>query len=429
MQKLIIFLSSFLLFSATRATLTKKLKEKLFEPKDCLPKLIENYTFSSAPSRSIQSDETMLQLCPNLHESCCLKNNLNDLHQLVLDAIQSLKSFEQQYTYLVESIFNASQANLNHFESAFRKKVMGDDAEEMTEEEFEEDEEVIQLKKAVEYVITHRSVIKEDLESAIKIYISVNSRYACALCNRENLFSFKNIHSRNPTLMLDMAQCTHIVSEPNILSMFRIDNHTGYLYTIIRAMSFIENGSAPNDTFLTDDELSNLPGIIKECQEGSNFIRKSECQSLCMGLKFLNENPFYNIQKSIVAGSLLVDHYIKGLPKKDEKQLNIEYEDYANKIAKIFFLMPHKKSPYLVERFDKLYTWNSGWNIMSFEMNIEAPVKKTSRVSEEEFILRAVRKPQELFEVSKKDVPYVQDNFSGIRSITMMIVTFLALSN
>lgn len=426
MQKIIIFLSSIVLLGTTRATLTQKLKEKLFEPKDCLPKLIENYTFSSAPARSIQSDENMLQLCPNLHESCCLKNNLNDLHQLVLDAISSLDNFQKQYVYLLDGIHHANQKNIDHFLKAFTQKVNGDDPEEVEEEE---DEEVVRLKEALEYVNTHSSVIKEDLEAAIQLYISINSRYACALCNRENLFSFKNIHSRNPTVMLDLAQCKQIVSEPNLLSMFRIDNHTGYLYTIIRAMSFIEKGSSPTDTFLSAEELSNFPQLIRECQDGSNFINKTECQSLCMGLKFFNENPFYNIQKSIIAGSLLVDHYIKGQAKKDPKELNIEYEEYEKKIAKVFFLMPHLKSPYLVERFDKLFTWNSGWNIMNFEMNYELPIKKASVVSEDEFILRAVRKPQDLFEIVKKNVPYVEENSSRILTSVILLVSFFVLAN
>ena len=425
MNKLIIFLSSILLLSTVQATLTKRLKEKLFEPKNCLPRIIENYTYSNAPSYSIQSDEAMLELCPNLHESCCLKNNLNDLHQLVLDAISSLNSFESQYKYLIESIFNATSNNLESFITKFKTKIQGDNIEEFDEE----DEDLVQLKAALEYVNSHRSVILEDLESSIALYISVNSRYACAICNRENLFSFKNMKSRNPTLMLDLAQCKNIVSDPHILSMFRIDNHTGYLYTIIRAMALVENGTAPNDKFLSDEELSNLPNLISTCQEGSNFTSKSECQSLCLSLKFFNENPFYAIQKSIVAGSLLVDHYIKGRPKKDQKELNIEYEEYVNKIVKVFFLMPHKKSPYMIERFDKLYSWNSGWNIMNFEMNYDVPVKKVIRSDEEDFVLRAARKPEEMFEIIVKNIPMVDDNSTRIISFVIMAVTFLIFSN
>merc|ERR1712137_689782 len=112
-------------------------------------------------------------------------------------------------------------------------------------------------------------------------------------------------------------------------------------------------------------------------------------------------------------------------PKKGPKELNIEYEEYEKRIAKVFFLMPHKKSPYMIENFDKLYSWNSGWNIMNFEMNYEVPVKKVIRSDDEDFVLRAARKPEEMFEIMVKNIPLVNDNSTQIVSFAIMVVAFL----
>lgn len=424
MNNTIIFISLILLTSSINTTLTAKLKGKIFTPKDCLPRVIETYVASKAPSQSLKSDDSMLELCPDLHESCCLKNNLNDLHSLVLDGIKSLRSFEHEYNYVMQTINKASDLTVEKFIKDFAQKING--VMDIVDDE-EEDPKVTKLRESINYIKKNESLISEDLKSAIEMVISVNSRFGCAICNRENLFSFKNMKTKSPSLILDMAQCKNIFSDKRAMSIFLLDHHTTYLYETIVAMAFVENGSSPSDTFLTKDEISNLPSLIEKCKDDSNFITNLECQSLCLGMKFFNENPFYNIQKQITAGNIMIDHYFKGLQKKSKVELNQEYENLEKKIVKRFFVMPHLPVTFLIENFPKQFSWNSGWNIMSFEMNFNTEVKHVENKNLEDFILKAPRTEQELFQVTSSSVNFVQDDESESSKIINYFVSFLLL--
>jgi hypothetical protein len=231
--------------------------------------------------------------------------------------------------------------------------------------------------------------------------------------------------TKNPNLLLDLAQCKPIFEEPQIMSLFRLDNHSGYMYSIIRAMAYIEKGSAPHDTFITEDELSNMPAMIEDCVQDTNFIQKISCQQLCMSSKFFNGNPFLDLQKNTIAGRLLSDHYLLGHNKMDQKELNETYERMEEDIVRRLFVMPHKKSPFVIEIFKQTYKWNSGWNIMNFEMNYNEEVKPMKKQTEEEFILRAVRNPEELFEVFNKNIPFVNEDSSSIWTFGFMIISFI----
>jgi len=427
MSKFIIFISSMLLMSTLNATLTKRLKEKIFEPKECFPKIIETYTFSSAPSRSIQSDETMLKLCPTLQESCCLKNNLNDIHKLVLDSVNSMKSFKKEFLYIINAVGKAKQERIDKLIKDLTLKLNGNMI--LDDEEVDEDlKEIRDLKEALEYVSSNQSVIAEDLETSIDYFISINSRFGCAICNRENMHSFENVKTKHPTLLLDMTQCKQIFENPSILAYYRLDHHSSFLYTIIRSMAIVEKGDAPRDSFITEDELSNIPTMIENCLQDTNFISKLECQSLCVSSKFFNGNPFLDLQKNTIAGRILSDHYLLGHTKLDQKELNQTYERMENEILKRLFVMPHKKSPFIIEFFERKYKWNSGWNIMNFEMVYDESFKPVKKQSIEEFILRAVRHPEELFESPQKSIPFVNEESSKIWTISLMLISFIMFS-
>ena len=197
-------------------------------------------------------------------------------------------------------------------------------------------------------------------------------------------------------------------------------------------MSFVENGSAPHEKYLNEEELSNLPYLIKTCQEEANFASKLECQSLCKGMKFLNENPFYDIQKQVIAGRLLIDFYLKGGKKKSSSELNEEYEALSKDMVKPFFVMPHLPSPFLIETFEKNSTWNDGWNIMNFEMNYNSFVKNVENKNLEEFILKAPRTAEELFQITTRSIQFVEDEESESTKIVGFFITailFFMFSN
>ena len=434
MNKFIIFISISLLFTPSMNTLTSKLKEKMFKPKDCLPRIIETYVSSNAPSQSIQSDEIMLELCPDLHESCCLKNNLNDLHALVLKGIKGLQTFQNQFEYVVLTIQQASEPTVNQFIQQFIAKEKGSQELNFEDEEEEEQESknLIALREAFEYIKNNHKIILEDLNSAVEMVISTNSRFGCAVCNRENLFSFKNMHSKNPVLKLDMNQCNSIFSDERVMSIFNLDHHTMFLYEIIKSLAFVENGSSPHEKFLSEKELSNLPKLMELCKQEANFITKMECQSLCKGMKFLNGNPFYEIQRQMIAGRVIIDFYLKGGKKKTETELNIEYEALKNEIVKPFFVMPHLPSPFLIENFETDFTWNDGWNIMNFEMNYNSFVKNVENKNLEEFILKAPRTAEELFQITTRSIQFVEDEESESTKIVGFFITailFFMFSN
>ena len=438
MRTTFIFISLLILrASCSNLTLSKKLKDRLFEPKDCLPKIIETYTASNAPQRSVQSDESMLALCPHLQESCCLKNNLNDLHALVVDSVDALKTFENQYKYLVDTVNNASpstvQGLLKKLEEKFQANLANEILDDEEEESYEEPKEVGVLRDAVEYIQTNKRAIASDLALAIEFVIATNSRFGCALCDRENLYSFKNMKTRKPTLVLDMAQCKEIFDDDRVFSLYRLDVHTRAVYDLVRSMMLLEKGSAPNDTFLSEEEFSNLTQLAESCKEDLQFIQKPECQNLCTELQFLNGNPFFHIEKSVIAGALVIDTYFKNKANMSEQELNQEYEKLEERVVRQLFIMPHLKDTIHIEFLEKELSWNNGWNIMKFEMNWETATQPVINKKMEDYILRAVRSPEELFQKTNRDVAYVESrsdsNSSKIVSYIILALTFFLYSN
>ena len=426
MRSFIIFICSMVLIGSSWAMLSQKLKEKIFSPKECHPKIIETYTASNAPRYSVQSDESMLELCPNLQESCCSKNNLNDLHVLVLDAVKSLKSFEEKYTGLVSDIVQADEEVVEEFIGKFKVKAGLDDQEDEFAEEFEE---VVVLQNAINYLKQNKSVILEDLNASIEFVVSVNSRFGCGVCNRDNLYSFSNMKSREPKLQLDMSQCRNIFDDPRAISLFRLDMHTNYVYEVTKAMVIVERGSSPSDHFMSEDELSNIPSLIENCMEESNFLKLHECRNLCMSMKFFNANPFFNIEKSVIAGYILSGTIFKKRPKLSEAELNIEYERFEKEIVKRLFVMPHEGSAFHIEFFETEFKWKSGWNLMNFEMNYDSVTKPMVKKTMEDFILRAVRSPKEFFENTPSKLPHVDSNSSKILSFLITALVLLVFSN
>ena len=127
------------------------------------------------------------------------------------------------------------------------------------------------------------------------------------------------------------------------------------------------------------------------------------------------------------AGNIMIDHYFKGLQKKSKVELNQEYENLEKRIVKRFFVMPHLPVTFLIENFPKQFSWNSGWNIMSFEMNFNTEVKHVENKNLEDFILKAPRTEQELFQVTSSSVNFVQDDESESSKIINYFVSFLLL--
>ena len=96
----------------------------------------------------------MLELCPDLHESCCLKNNLNDLHSLVLDGIKSLRSFEHEYNYVMQTINKASDLTVEKFIKDFAQKINGV-MDIVDDEEEKEDPKVTKLRESINLSLIH----------------------------------------------------------------------------------------------------------------------------------------------------------------------------------------------------------------------------------------------------------------------------------
>ena len=346
-----------------------------YSPKKCFARLTQFYTNSEGLEESIESDEAILSVCPGLKESCCSKETLKGLQALAVQSVEALEEFKKQYSYLVTTIGGASQSVLKSISKQLQEKFKEQVDEEDEDFVSEIPEEATVFNQAAAYIKKNKSAILKNLESAVAFVESTNSRFGCAVCHPENQYSFQNMKSKKPTLVLDMAQCKDIYSDPRVLSLFKVDADTKYVYDVITSLILLDNDSGPNEVFLTEEEVEGVPAFVQDCLEGNNFFTKESCKHLCKDLNFLNGNPFYGIESAIISGYLYIDVYFKRAKKKEYEELLQEFTNLEHKIKKKYFIMPLLKNDFYIETFEKNLAWNSGWNIMNFQMNYNVPLQ------------------------------------------------------
>ena len=399
MLKTIIFILLSTTTLAVKESMKSKLKRDIFESKECHSKLVEMYVPSSAPGYSLQSDEEMLEICPFLNESCCYKSNLEEIHDMMLDRAEKLQKFEMKFIYLVSTITNADKNIKNQFILKYADSLKAKNGSE--DEEAEEDPKVTALKDNLKFVEDNESVIIDNLKVAIEYVTSVNSRYGCALCDRDNHFEFKNMKSKNPEIRIDMAQCKQILSNDKAMKVFTVDMHTGYLFEIIKVMTILRKGFSPSDTFLSSEELENMPLIIKKCSQGSNFSSDNQCQKVCMNFDFFNKDVFYGIERTIIAGSLMVNTFLKNEEEPSDSDMNKEYDLMIKEFVHPFYMIPKiSQNKFYLETMPQYYSWNSGWNIMKHQINLKGSTISTPEVIDniKKFMLKAIQNPGDLFQ-------------------------------
>ena len=433
MIKTIIFTLMLSLTNCIGDTMMAKLKKDTMVQHQCFPKIIEVYINSKSPDYALEPDATMKSICPKLMHSCCYKSNLEAIHDSVLETTQKMELFERSFKSVVSTIANAKGLNTTKFIADFQNNVDSNWEEDKEEEgeKWTEHREVTDLKKSIEYVQSNESELLNDLHKGVTYLNSINSRYACALCEQENHMNFKNIQSRNPSVLLDMSQCAAILT-PEAISIFKVDNHMTYVYRIIQSMTKLRNGHSPNDYFMTDNELLNIVPMMKNCAKDQNYLTDSKCQSICKSVKFFNQNVFLDIQKTVIAGSLLVNNYFQSVPMLNDSEMNIEYEKDIKRIVARFYVTPASKPDMLIENFPVTMYWGTGWNLMKqeFVMSDKPLLTKKIREGIKDYILKNIDSPDQFFEKTNQRPPKflkagLNDESQSIRGVALLLSVFM----
>jgi hypothetical protein len=348
------------------------LRQELFKPKKCIPSIIEIYISGKASRETIQSDQEMLSICPDLEESCCTRSNLKEMSDLANDRIQKNNELTDMFNSIIKTIRDSSDSNINNlfFDLIkFENPSTYEDAKSFDQiSDYTDSHNMQRLKAGIEYIKGHDEMIIQDVKDATEYVNELSSRFGCSVCKSENVFSIKNINTKKPSIVLDMKQCQSIFSDPKYLSLFAMDMHMSKMFDILYVIATMRNGRAPNDEFITEDEFRNIPDLVKKCNEGTNFLKLKDCNSLCVEMKFFNGNAFRDITTHILASQILMDHYFKGSPAMSEQELNETYEGLLKRYKAFAFFQPHKNENNLyLETISKEYAWGSGWNVLEQE--------------------------------------------------------------
>lgn len=363
------------------------LRKELFKPQKCIPSIIEIYISGKAARKTIQSDSEMLSICPNLEESCCTRTNLKEISDLANDRIEKNKELTNMFNSIIRTVSDSSDSNIKNLFFKlikFENPSTYEDANSFDEiSDYTDSENMKKLKDGINYIKDHDEMIIKDVKEATEYVNKISSRFGCSVCKSENVFSIKNINTRKPSIVLDMSQCKAIFSDPKYLSLFAMDMHMSKMFDILYVIALMRNGHAKNDEFITEDEFTNIPDLVKKCNEGTNFLKLKDCNSLCVEMKFFNGNAFRDITDHIIASKMLMDHYFNGTAAMSENELTQAYEKLIKQYKAFAFFQPHKNDNNIyLETINKEFAWGSGWNILNqdFTMKTEKQLDKIAEI-------------------------------------------------
>lgn len=414
------------------------LRKELFKPKKCIPSLIEIYISGRASKQTVQSDQEMQSICPNLEESCCTKSNLKEISDLANERIEKNNEIRDMFDSIINTINDATNENLENLYFQLIQYENPTTYENVSSfdqvEDYTDSHNMKIMKLGIEYIKDNKDMIINDVKEAVEYVNQISSKFGCSLCQSENVFSIKNINTKKPSIVLDMSQCKSIFLDQKYLSLFAMDMHMSKIYDIFYVISLIRDGRALKEEYITEDEFNNIPDIVKKCVQESNFLKLEQCQSLCVEMKFFNGNAFRDITKNIIASSILKDHYFKGSPAKSEKELTETYESLVKRYYAFAFFQPHKNQNNIyLETMTKEFAWGSGWNVLDYEFTMKSK-KQLDEIPEidRNAIVKGVDDIQEYISAEIKNNVLLDDeddlsreNTNSVKIIFSVIALFL----
>jgi hypothetical protein len=382
-KSFILFLFIFSMNKATRESqvvegMFNSLKKDIFEPKECYPKLLDFYLENEGPSKSFIAGDNIHDLCPNIKQSCCSYEQLVEIHTQAKNAYEQTLKFIDVLKNVTNQIADLSDER----KAAIIKKVQETDSE-------WKDDNGHSFTKSLEYFKEKRDQINESFEIGMKNYSLANANYACAMCDQASHDSIIVKRKQYPKIQIDTKQCKKFFGSPEIYHHVALYANIKQLYIVYGSiLESEENSRLKGDVkdLIFPENIEKFAKHYQDCAKGDTLQKSEECLHACKETGLFNENVFAQFMESIVIFQIAGTAILEEKPIKTEEHAQ-EFEKLFKEIGQYFWVQP-KKAKTRIERFEKIYTYGTGWNNMNHNFVVADAFLEVDEQGKKTIILR-----------------------------------------
>jgi len=382
-KSFILFLFIFSMNKATKESqvvegMFNSLRKEIFEPKECYPKLLDFYLENDGPSESFIAGDNIHDLCPSIKQSCCSFEQLVEIHTQAKNAYEKTLKFIDVLKNLTNQI-----ADLNaEKKAAIIKKVQETDSD-------WKDDKGHSFTQSLEYFKEKRDEINESFEIGMKNYSLANANYACAMCDQASHESIIVKRKQYPKIQIDTKQCKKFFSSPEIFHHVALYANIKQLYIVYRCLLDSEEKTPLKGnvkSFIFPEQIEEFTQHYQDCAKGDTLQKSEQCLHVCKETGLFNENFFAQFMESIVVFQIAGTAVLEGKQavSDDNKE---KFEKLFEEIGQYFWVEP-KKAKTRIERFEKIYTYGTGWNNMNHNFVIADAFLEVDEQGKKTIILR-----------------------------------------
>lgn len=366
-----------------------QLREDIFKPKECYPKVMENMSSKEAINESIMNSSEMKQICPNIIHSCCTQEMMIDINNEIQLNYKKMTSMIDIISHIVKSIQSMTPENIEALRKRFSnsKKSMAD----------EEDEETLKFWRYINYFIENGNDVLEEVENGIEYYSDVVSRFGCTICDQETHASFVHNKHKSPAIRFDYAQCKTMFEHPSAENYIKSVSVIARLYFIFEKYDsiFPEQFFFKKKDFFDPENYDEVKEGILTCNKESNFMSNNSCVSLCNEQKLTGYNTLFEYGETLIIFSYFTDNFFLGKELPDTSQMQEIHEANKEKYLVYSVLKPVNSENLIFDQVNLKKEWGSGINVVDHEFyrgsdELNQDKNKSSRVvlkgSQTEFI-------------------------------------------
>ena len=335
-----------------------KLREDVFESKECYGKIIDSYIDEMGLDSSQIAGLDIKQICPTVVHSCCTNTNFVKIHKNIKENFTKATNFISIVTSLIDKISQISEDKLFALKENMTKKECIDSTS----------NEIDPFSLNVNYFTENKEKIKESLETGMEYAIRAGAGFGCTLCDQESHAALITKRKQKPVLQFDVKQCKIFYNDPQSHHFIRTFVEFRKLFDLWKVVSCMNsNYTVKEFDLLAEDNFDIAVKSITECGEGNNFLKEKVCVEICKELSLVNQNPFAKYTESIVLMNLIADYIFKeeadALPEKSELQK--VFVEKIDKSLNRFYLTPISGKKANLEQFEIKYEFGTGFNTVA----------------------------------------------------------------
>lgn len=270
----------------------------------CRREVLQMYLPTANLSSATSPSKDMLEMCPNLEESCCTAEELGFLHGQVMRKKPLLDKFVEHYLDLQTRILSLSKENIKMLQvSMERTRCKNKEGN---------------LDVALDVLKSRKGDLEERLLASVAHFSKLGSSFACSLCEQKNGFFFKTKPPNKAMISVNIDTCNDVFPASNSSKIFGFFNDAYFVNLFVESLSCIAFSPFSLEPVLDDVRLGDILHQADKCREVGDWAENPRCLTVCSSLPFINQNIFFKMMTPVqIARSMFSQLF--GEEQKDKR--------------------------------------------------------------------------------------------------------------